>query len=120
MWPDLDDEILQRSQQVDQLTTYVANYYAFSIVTENRIARFILLILELAPPTAMILNTSPTVSSFALFSDRLGPVWLFQILTVIMTTHQNFPDSKRNVHPRTIALKLAFQRVRSQPERSHL
>jgi hypothetical protein len=36
MWPDLDDQILQRSQQVDQLTTCVANYYASSIATEKR------------------------------------------------------------------------------------
>jgi hypothetical protein len=36
MRPDLDDEILQRSQQVDQLTTHVANYHASSIATEKR------------------------------------------------------------------------------------
>jgi len=36
MWPDLDDGILQRSQQVDQLTTCVANYYASSLATEKR------------------------------------------------------------------------------------
>jgi hypothetical protein len=36
MWPDLDDEILQRSQQVDQLTTYVANYYESSKAAEKR------------------------------------------------------------------------------------
>jgi hypothetical protein len=36
MRPDLDDEILQRSQEVDQLTAYVANYYASSIATGKR------------------------------------------------------------------------------------